>query len=287
MRPRPRFERIAVTGGSGRLGRYVCRALAAIGATPAVVDRVAPAEPVPHIAADLLDLASLTSAFAGYDAVVHLAAIPNPFADPPDRILQVNAFGTWCVMTAAAAAGVRRVVVASSDSATGLVFKAHDTPPDYLPIDEDHPLRPTEAYGLSKQLAETIAASIARGTGMELVVLRPVYVAFPELHRDLPDRGRDPMSRNLWSYVTPEDAARAFALALERKTEGIETYFVAAPDTLSPIPTLDLLAARYGTLPPLRDAQRWARDPFASVISINRARAALGFEPTGNWRSLA
>lgn len=286
MIARPRFERIAVTGGSGRLGRYVCRALRDAGMAVCVVDRVPPAEAFPHAAADLLDLESLTTAFRGHDAVVHLAAIPNPFADPPDRILTVNAFGTWLVMTAAVAAGVRRAVVASSDSATGLVFKAHDVPPDYLPVDEDHPLRPTEAYGLSKQLAETIAASVARGAGIELVVLRPVYVAFPELHRDLPARGRDPASRNLWSYVMPEDAARAFALALARRTNGIETYFIAASNTLSPIPTLDLLAARYGRLPPLRDPERWTRDPFASVVSIDRARAALGFESAGNWRSL-
>lgn len=286
MSAQPRFERVAVTGGSGRLGRYVCRALSDAGSAPYVVDRRPPADAVPHVVADLLDPASLAAAFRGQDAVVHLAAIPNPFGDPPDRILTVNAFGTWQVMTAAVAAGVRRVVVASSDSATGLVFKAHDVPPDYLPVDEDHPLRPTEAYGLSKQLAETIAASIARGSGIELIVLRPVYVAFPELRRDLPARGRDPTSRNLWSYVMPEDAARAFALALARRTNGIETYFIAASNTLSPVPTLDLLAARYGKLPPLRDPERWVKDPFASVISIDRARGALGFEPAGNWRAV-
>lgn len=283
-----RFDKIAITGGSGRLGRYVLRVLAGRAAVT-VVDTAAPPPETgaAHLAADVLDPQALAAAFAGHDAVIHLAAIPNPFFEQTERIMRVNAHGTWCALAAAAEAKVRRFVLASSDSATGLVFKTVDRPPDYLPIDEDHPLRPTEAYGLSKQIAETIAASFARSAGLEVAILRPVYVVFPELRGDIAARGRDPQTRNLWSYVMPEDAASAFALALAKPAIGLETYFIAAPNTLSPIPTLDLLRQRYGVLPPLRDPTRWHRDPFASVVSSARARTGLGFEPTGDWRSAA
>ena len=104
----------------------------------------------------------LRRAFEGKDAVVHLAAIPNPRTAPADVTFQTNVQGAWSVLQAAENAGVKRVVVASSDSVFGLSYNPPDWPPQFLPVDETHPVRPTEFYSLSKHVTETIAQSFMR-----------------------------------------------------------------------------------------------------------------------------
>src|SRR5215470_12768305 len=95
-------------------------------------------------------------------AIVHAAAIPNPRDRPPEIVFDTNVRGSWHVFHAAARAGVRKFVLISSECATGLCYQKAEFPPEYLPIDEAYPLRPTEVYGLSKMAAETVAASFAR-----------------------------------------------------------------------------------------------------------------------------
>lgn len=279
------FGKIAVTGGAGRLGAYVVpRLTRSAGVT--VIDRTAPPWGGDWCAADVLDRGGLEKAFVGHDAVVHLAAIPNPFTSSPEEILRVNVQGTWNCFAAAEAAGVKRVVLASSDSATGMVFKVRPLPPLYLPIDEDHPLRPTESYGLSKFIAEEIARSFARRGALEVVVLRPTFVVFPALVPELPARQAAADSRNLWSYVEPEDVAEAFYLALALGDVRYETFFVSAADTLSPLPTLERVAALFGALPEIRKPALYRDNPCAAVFDQDRALTRLGFSPRSDWRLL-
>ncbi len=279
------FGKVAVTGGAGRLGAYVVPRLArSAGVT--VIDRAAPPWGGAWRAADVLDRAGLEQAFAGHDAVVHLAAIPNPFTSSPEDILRVNVQGTWNCFAAAETAGVKRVVLASSDSATGMVFKVQPLPPLYLPIDEDHPLRPTESYGLSKLMAEDVARVFARRGALEVVVLRPTFVVFPTLVPELPARQAAPDSRNMWSYVEPEDVAEAFHLALALTGVRYETFFVSAADTLSLLPTLERIQALFGRLPEIRKPAVYLENPRAAVFDQERARTRLGFVPRSDWRRL-
>jgi nucleoside-diphosphate-sugar epimerase len=289
-----RFDRVLVTGGAGRLGRYVVAELAGH-CRVGVLDRAAGAD----IAVDVLDLAAVARAMPGHDAVVHLAAIDVSIPAPPERIFDVNVRGTWNVLEAARQAGVRRVVVASSVAATGIDVPG--TAPLYLPIDEAHPLRPTHPYGLSKEVDEAIARSFVRRGGMEVIVLRPAWVMFPEILRNVRDelagalppagpvtaadtaeRAREPLPL-LRSWVDPVDTARAFRLALEVSRASGEVCFIAAADTFQPTPTLPYLEKVFGALPEIRRPEVYARNPRASAHDCARARDVLDWTPSTAW----
>ena len=283
--------RIAVTGGRGRLGCYVVQELARHHEVR-VIDRSSSSESNAFAAVDVLDGAALAAAVSEQEVVVHLAAIDRSVASSPEEVFETNVRGTWNVFHAAASAGVRRVLLCSSSSALGLDDTNPDMPPVYLPVDEAHPARPTGTYGLSKLIGEQIAASFARTGEMEVLILRPVYVAFPEMIPFLsgasgrqPHREAEPRP-HLRAYVGPEDVARAFLLAAERAYAGIDTFHIAAADTFIDGPTLDHIRGLYGGLPPVRKPELYAAMPRASAWDIEHARKALGWRPTMSWADL-
>ena len=280
-----RFERVTVTGGSGRLGRHVTRRLAGL-CELTVVDRAAPEAGGRFIAADITHRDGLGTAFHDQDAVIHLAAIPNPRTAGPAETFRVNVTGTWNVLEAAEAAGVKRVVVCSSDAATGLHYNPPGWGPLYLPMDEDHPLRPSEAYGASKLVTEDIARTFAERGKMEITVIRPTHIVFPPEYQELEMRGADVHNYHLWAYVDPDDVAEAFALALMPAKAPFGPFFISAADTLSTRPTLDLIVERFGIMPEIRRAHVYDDHPTAAVWDITRARDDLGFVPKSDWRKM-
>jgi len=280
-----RFENLVCTGGSGRLGRHVVALLRA-SCRVTVLDAVPPDGPDAFVKADVTDVGALRRAFAGQDAVIHLAAIPNPRTAPPEVTFRTNVEGTFAVLQAAEEAGVRRVVVASSDSVVGFHYNPPDWKPRYLPIDELHPLGPTEFYSLSKQVTEIICRSYAQLDRLEVVVIRPTHIVFPPEYPELEARGSDLMNYHLWTYVAPEDVARAFELALALRDVRYECFFISAADGLNTRPTLELVRERYGFLPEIRRPEVYERQPTASVLDGSRAREVLGFEPAGGWREM-
>ena len=136
------FEKVLCTGGAGRLGTVVARRLADK-CNLTLLDLRRPDDGIlqklPFVDTDMCDYGALARAFAGQDAIVHLAAIPNPRTAPPDVTFKTNVQGAWSVLQAAEDAGVKRVVVASSDSVFGLSYNPPDWPPQFLPVDETHP----------------------------------------------------------------------------------------------------------------------------------------------------
>jgi nucleoside-diphosphate-sugar epimerase len=284
--------RIAITGGLGRLGRYVVRALAAH--APRVLDVGTPADPpvdppADYRRADVRDLAALRTALQGIDVVVHLGAIDRSFATDDAATMQVNTMGTWNLFEASRLAGVRRVVHCSSSSATGIDASNPGLAPCYLPIDEAHPTRPTDAYGLSKLCGERIAEAFSR-RGMEVLVMRPCFVAFPEMAAFMAGKpgleGRSEPMPYLRAYVGPEDCARGFAAAATMDYAGFEVFFLAAADVFATEPTVARLEALYGATIPLRDAALYERFPRASPVSHAAARARLGWVPTTSWQAV-
>jgi UDP-glucose 4-epimerase len=280
----PCFEKLVCTGGSGRLGRHVVALLR--DACKVTVLDTEPGGSDAFVRADVTEIGALRRVFAGQDAVVHLAAIPNPRTAAPEVTFRTNVQGTFAVLQAAEEAGVRRVVVASSDSVVGFHFNPPDWQPQYLPIDERHPLCPTEFYSLSKQVTETICRSYAARGRLEVVVIRPSYIAFPPEYPQLEARGGDLMNYHLWTYVAPEDVARAFQLALALPKVRFEHFFISAPDGLNTRPTLELVRERYGFLPEIRRPEVYERLPTASVLDGSKAREVLGFEPSRDWRQM-
>lgn len=173
------FEKVLVTGGAGRLGRDVVAELAAH-CTVRVLDRAQQSPAAIDFPVDVLDLEALGPAMRGFDAVIHLAAIDSSVTAPPEVVFDTNVRGTWNVLHAAREAGVRRAVISSSSSAAGIDYTNPHMPPLYLPIDEAHPLRPSQPYGLGKQLDEQIAQGFGRRGGMEVIRLRPAWVMQPD-----------------------------------------------------------------------------------------------------------
>ena len=299
------FERVLVTGGAGRLGRYVVAELAGH-CRVTVLDRDGGAARPVDCPVDVLDLAALGRAVRGHDAVVHLAAIDSSVTAPPEAVFDTNVRGTWNVLQAAREAGVRKVVVCSSVSATGIDYTNPGLPPLYLPIDENHPLRPSQAYGLSKELGEAVARSFARRGEMEVLCLRPAWILFPESARRViaaqrsavadatsgpasaasPGRHREPLPL-LRSWVGPEDAARAFRLALERERPPSSVFLITAAETFEPGPTLPYLERLYGALPDVRKPEVYERNPRASAFDISRAREILGWSPSTSLADLS
>lgn len=282
------FENILCTGGSGRLGRAVVARLAN-SARVTVLDVKAPDAGhanVGYVHGDITDYEALKAAFRGHDAVVHLAAIPNPRTAPAPVTFNTNVQGAWAVLQAAEDAGVRRVVVASSDSVFGLSYNPPDWPPRYLPVDEEHPVRPTEFYSLSKDVTECISRSYAHRKRLEVLVIRPVHVVFPPEYPELAARGVDVQNYHFWAYVSPEDVAQGFDLALRHRYAGYDLFVISAADGLNTRPTLEVAAARWGKLPPIRRPDYYRANPQASMLDITKAREVLGYSPTSNWRAM-
>jgi nucleoside-diphosphate-sugar epimerase len=215
--------------------------------------------------------------------------------------MTTNTVGTWNVLEAAEQAGVRRVILTSSDSVVGFtVMQGSMVPPDYLPVDLEHPLRPTDPYALSKQLCETMGRSFAARGRLEIVVIRPVYVLYPEFECEVKARAADPTGYKgpaaggrqpagggvMWHYVDPRDLARAYRLALEANKPRFGPYFISAASTLAPVPTIERLAAYMGRRVPVRRPEVYAANPFAPLYDLAPARDALGFEPQHDMRKL-
>ena len=186
--------RIAVTGGSGKAGRWVVKDLREHGHDVRNVDsRHDGADHGLTLLADLADYGQAVEALSGVDAVVHLAAIPAPEIRPPAETFRINALSTWNVFAAAEAHGLRRVVWASSETVLGLPF---DTPPLFAPIDETIEPRPESSYALSKLTGEVMAAQFVRRTGIPIVGLRISNIMEPDDYGDFPSYWDDPHSES-------------------------------------------------------------------------------------------
>ena len=295
-------SRILVTGAAGLLGRHVVDELLSRNATVVGLDRRRGAHDIPWHVGDVTDAALLARAVEGCAGVVHLAAIPNIWSGDAETIMRVNVVGTYLALKAAEEAGVRRVVLCSSDSVVGFtVAEGMMRPPLYLPVDLAHPLRATDPYGMSKVLNEETGRSFAERGRLEVLALRPVFVAYEEMYPEIamraadPARYRGPMAGGpssagggpCWHHVDPRDLARAFALALKTQWRGFESVFVSAAVTLSPEPTLARLERVLGYLPEVRDPALYEREPFHPLYDLSATRERLGFVPRFDARPVA
>jgi nucleoside-diphosphate-sugar epimerase len=275
------MKKIVVTGGSGKAGRAVVRELVAHGYDVLNVDIQKPAEEVsPFLAADLTDLGQTIDVLKGADAVVHLAAIPAPGLKPDGLTFEVNTVSTYNVFSAAVTLKLARVVWASSETTLGLPF---DTPPDYAPIDEAHPLRPESTYALSKVAGETMAQQFSRWSGIPFVALRFSNIMEPHDYARFPSYWADPTLRkwNLWSYVDHSHVAQSCRLGLEADIQGAESFIIAAADNVMNRSSRELMTEVFPGVPVAEGLGE-----FDTLLSIDKARRMLGYDPTFTWRGL-
>ncbi|GCD20495.1 UDP-glucose 4-epimerase [Cellulomonas algicola] len=281
------MTRVVVTGGSGKLGRAVVEDLAAHGYEVVNVDVAPPppGQPALFTRVDLTDLGQVTEAltgiddrYQGVDAVVHLAAIPAPGLIPSGATFANNVVATHHVFSAARRAGIRDVVWASSETVLGLPF---DTPPPYAPVDEEYPVRPESTYSLGKAVEEEMARHFTRwDPSAKLIGLRFSNVMVDEDYPAFRDFTAQSRRWNLWGYIDARDGAQAVRLALESDLTGFEAFIIAAPDTVLDTPSAELLAAEFPDVELRRPVE--GRE---TLLSIDKARRLLGYEPTHTWRS--
>jgi nucleoside-diphosphate-sugar epimerase len=271
--------KVVVTGASGKAGRAVVRELVDNGREVLAVDVLAPAEPQARfLLADLTDFGQTVECLAGADAVVHLAAIPAPNIHTESATFRTNMLSTYNVFEAARLLGLGRVVWASSETILGLPFERE--PPAYAPIDEDHPPRPESSYALSKLLAEELGRQLHRWTGTPYVALRFSNIMEPHDYERFPSFWKDATLRrwNLWGYVDARDVAQSCRRALDADV-GAEHFIVAAADTVMNRVSAELMAEVYPSVP-----YRPAEGEFDTLLSIQKARKLLGYEPLWSWR---
>ena len=299
---------VMVTGGTGKIGGYVVSALKKRHRVTIFCRHPEPAEGVATVSGDILSVEQVLAASKDQDAIVHLAAaVPGPVgvtsaaeAHPPEQMLRANVMGTIHVLEAAVREGIDKVVLASSNAATGY-WLSHEVPPDYLPLDENHPCRPRDPYGLGKLLNEVTCRSYSQAHGLRTICLRISngrYLDRPGARRlvsthdwgvstpeGLWDQFRsdieDP-ARGLWRfwvYVDARDVAAAFRLAVENETVEHGVYFLSAIDTFSRHGSRELLERHFPSVP-LREEIT----DHTTLVSHNAASRDLGWEPRYSWR---
>jgi nucleoside-diphosphate-sugar epimerase len=288
--------RICVTGASGLAGRAVVRELAEHGYNVLATDVAATRADLEAgaIRADLTDFGQAIEVLRGTDAVIHLANIPAPGLYTPAVTFNSNMTMNFNVFYAAASLGLSRVVWASSETTLGLPFgfaKEEDPsletdglPPRYAPVDEDHYPVPSFTYALSKIASETVAGHIAHWSGMPFVALRFSNIMAPDDYQEFPSYWPDPQLRkwNLWGYVDTRDVATSCRLALEAPASAVAgnpAFIIAAADTVMNRPSGELLTEVFPGVTLTQDVGK-----FGTLLSIERARKVLGYEPRHSWR---
>lgn len=281
------MARVVVTGGSGKLGDAVVADLVEHGYDVVSVDLAPPAvERTQFVRVDLTDygqtvevLTAIDSRYRGVDAVVHLAAIPGPGAAPNATIFENNIVSTYNVFAGARAVGIRQIVWASSETVLGLPF---ETPPPYVPVDEEYPGRPETAYSLSKHLGEQMAIQMCRqDPSLTIIGLRFSNVMRPDDYAAFPSYDADPRLRswNLWGYIDARDGAQAVRKALTYQGKGFEAFIIANADTVMSRPTAGLVAEVFPDVEVRREVGE-----HETLLSIEKARRLLGYEPEHSWR---
>jgi UDP-glucose 4-epimerase len=282
--------RVLVTGARGKVGRATVSALMERGHDVRATDRGSPVFERPeegepdYFQADLTDAGEAFAAVRGMEAVVHAAAIPEPTRNPPHVVFHNNLMATFNTLEAAIRFGAGRFVNVSSETVPGFFFPEREFLPDYVPVDEEHPVRPQDPYALSKHFGEQLMDAAVRRSGIRCISIRPSWVQHEENYeRNLGPQVREAsvLSPNFWSYIDVYDLADALVLAVESDLPGHEVFYIASPDNAGGRPFERIVREYYGheveikTPLPREDA---------SGISIQKAQRMLGYAPQRSWR---
>jgi nucleoside-diphosphate-sugar epimerase len=291
-------KRVIVTGGSGKVGRYVIPHLLARGHEVLNLD-AAPLDvrEVTTVQVDLADAGQAYNALtlhfgweefrsgrgrAPVDAVVHLAAIPRILLRPDNTMFAANVLSTYNVVEAATKLGIRKIVLASSETAYGVCFAEGERPYTHFPIEEDDDTDPPDSYGLSKVVGERIGRSFATRTGADVYALRIGAVTEPQDYATrFPACLADPRlkRRDAWTYVDARDLGQMVHLCIERDGLGFQVFNAVNNEIVANEPTAVFLARQEPNVPFTREMGE-----FEGPISNRKIREMLGFREEHNWR---
>ena len=291
-------KRIFFTGGSGKAGKHVIAYLLDQGHKVMNVDMMPLDHPgVNNLVADITDSGQMFNAMSSYtgldeleigkgipkfDAVVHFAAVPRILLKPDNETFRINTVGTYNVIEAAVKLGIRKIIIASSETTYGICFSDGKTDPKVLPLEEDYDVDPMDSYGLSKVVNEQTARSFQRRSGFDIYALRignviepheyaqlfPHYFANPEVRR-----------RNAFCYIDARDLGQIVDLCLKKDDLGYQIFNAGNNHNGAILPSKELASTFFPTAPVIRELGE-----YEALFSNRKIREVLGFSEQHNWR---
>jgi nucleoside-diphosphate-sugar epimerase len=291
-------KRVLFTGGSGKAGRHVVSRLLGRGHRVLNVDLKPLDLPgVDNLRADITDSGQIFNAMTsyagfdelepgtgvpGFDAVVHFAAIPRILIEPDNETFRVNTMGTYNVIEAAVKFGIRKIVIASSETTYGICFADGRADPKLLPLDEDYDVDPTDSYGLSKVVNERTARAFQKRSGFDIYALRIGNVIEPHEYETLFPRwfeNPETRRRNAFCYIDARDLGQIVDLCLEKDGLGYQIFNAGNDTNGMNIATADLIVRFFPGVPVTRDLGE-----NEALFSNRKIRELLGFVEEHDWR---
>ncbi|SOD79927.1 NAD-dependent epimerase/dehydratase family protein [Spirosoma fluviale] len=291
-------KRIFFTGGSGKAGKHVIPYLLDQGHNVLNVDLTPLNHPgVDNLIADITDSGQMFNAMSSYtgldelepghgvpkfDAVVHFAAVPRILIKPDNETFRVNTIGTYNVIEAAVKLGIKKIIIASSETTYGICFSDGQTNPNVLPLEEDYDVDPMDSYGLSKVVNEKTARSFQRRSGVDIYALRignviepheyanlfPYYFEHPEVRR-----------RNAFCYIDARDLGQIVDLCLQKDNLGYQVFNAGNDQNGAIIPSRELASTFFPDVPITRELGE-----HEALFSNRKIREVLGFKEQHNWQ---
>jgi nucleoside-diphosphate-sugar epimerase len=290
-------KRILFTGGSGKAGRHAVPYLVEAGYEVHNIDLTPLESPgVTNLIADITDSGQMFNVLSmhrdfpdleggqgpqPFDAVVHFAAVPRILIKPDNETFRINTMGTYNVIEAAVKLGVRKVIVASSETTYGVCFAEGHRDFHHFPLEEDYDVNPMDSYGLSKVVNEKTARAFAERYGADVYALRIGNVIEPHEYANFPAYFADTSIRKriAWSYIDARDLGQIVKLCIEKDGLGYQV-FNAANDTVSAnTPTRELAAQYFPNVPFRREV-----DTYEGLLSNRKIKDVLGFREEHDWR---
>ena len=291
-------KRIFFTGGSGKAGKHVIAYLLDQGHRVMNVDLVPLDHPgVDNLVADITDSGQMFNAMSSYagfdelepgngvpkfDAVVHFAAVPRILINPDNETFRVNTMGTYNVIEAAVKLGIRKIIIASSETTYGICFSDGKTNPGVLPLEEDYDVDPMDSYGLSKVVNEKTARSFQRRSGFDIYALRIGNVIEPHEYTELfPGYFKKPevRRRNAFCYIDARDLGQIVDLCLKKDGLGYQVFNAGNDHNGAIIPSKELAKQFFPHVPITRELGE-----HEALFSNRKIREVLGFKEQHNWR---
>jgi UDP-glucose 4-epimerase len=291
-------KRIVFTGGSGKAGRHVVPYLLGKGHKVLNVDRAVLDVPGVHTlltdvtnAGEVFNALSCHFGYDGYeqeggpkpaDAVVHFAAVPRILMHPDNKTFAENTVSTYNVIESAAKLGIKKVIIASSETTYGVCFAEGDKDYKEFPLTEDYDVDPMDSYGLSKVVNEKTARAFAMRFGIDVYALRIGNVISPEDYANFPGYLADPpcRKRNAWSYIDARDLGQIVDLCVAKDGLGFQVFNAVNDTITATVPTREFLA-KYAPNTPITGEI----DGFDAPLSNRKIRELLGFKEEHDWRN--
>ncbi len=292
-------KRILFTGGSGKAGKHVIPYLLDQGHQVMNVDLTPLDHPgVDNLIADITDSGQMFNAMSsyanlnelesgtgvkGFDAVVHFAAVPRILINPDNETFRVNAIGTYNVIEAAVKLGIKKIIIASSETTYGICFSDGKTDPHSLPLEEDYDVDPMDSYGLSKVVNEKTARAFQRRSGFDIYALRIGNVIEPHEYAELfPHYLKNPevRRRNAFCYIDARDLGQIVDLCLQKDGLGFQIFNAGNDHNGAVIPSKELAERFFPGVPITRKLEK-----HEALFSNRKIREVLGFKEQHNWRN--